>query len=259
MDSLLRDAYEKKLNIRRHISCLMAEFKDTQIRLALQEERFALEIRNREEAEKKTKRLEEEVEALHSLLQEKDKQLQTVASSNAQNFMELDKLRQRSAPTQSTTEALSTGDPRFIKCIEKNLFGFLLEKIENIHYTLKAKEREVVTLRKKFRMLSAYWRCKIKDLETKLETNRNEDEGLKKKVLKLEVFLHQSQSQLLALQKIEAKRDETVKELAQTISSMQHNRDSNIISINGIWNAACTKCAIYVSVTVIIYFVLSRK
>lgn len=58
---------------------------------------------------------------------------------------------------------------------------------------------------------------------------------------------------------IEAKRDKTVKELAQTISSMQHNRDSNIISVNDIWNAACTKCAIYVSVTVILYFVLSRK
>lgn len=48
MDSLLRDAYEKKLNIRRHISCLMAELKDTQTHLALQEERFALEMRNRE-------------------------------------------------------------------------------------------------------------------------------------------------------------------------------------------------------------------
>lgn len=89
-----------------------------------------------------------------------------------QNCMELDKLRQRSAPTQSTTEALSTRDPRFIKCIEKNLFGFLLEKIENIHYTLKAKEREVVNLRKKFRMLSAYWRCKIKDLETKASSSK---------------------------------------------------------------------------------------
>lgn len=36
-----------------------------------------------QEAEKKAKRLEEEVKALDSLLQEKDKQLQTVASSNA--------------------------------------------------------------------------------------------------------------------------------------------------------------------------------
>jgi hypothetical protein len=35
-----------------------------------------------------------------------------------------------------------------------------------------------------------------------LEKNRSLDEGLKKKVLKLEVFLHQSQSQLLALQKV---------------------------------------------------------
>lgn len=38
----------------------------------------------RQVAEKKAKRLEEEVKALHSLLQEKDRQLQTVASSNAQ-------------------------------------------------------------------------------------------------------------------------------------------------------------------------------
>lgn len=84
-----------------------------------------------------------------------------------QNFMQFNKLRQRSSPAQATTE-----DPGFIKCTEKDLFGFLLEKIESIHYTLKAKEREVVTLRKKFRMLSAYWRCKIKDLETKASSSK---------------------------------------------------------------------------------------
>jgi hypothetical protein len=81
--------------------------------------------------------------------------------------MELDKLRQRSAPTQETTEASSTVEPRIINCVEMDKLGLLIEKVENIHYALKAKEREVATLRKHFGMLSAYWRCKIKDLETK--------------------------------------------------------------------------------------------
>lgn len=48
MNFLLRDSYEKKLRFRRHISCLMEELKDSRVRLAMLEERFALEVRSRE-------------------------------------------------------------------------------------------------------------------------------------------------------------------------------------------------------------------
>jgi hypothetical protein len=48
MDFLLRDATEKKLNIRNHISCLMNDLKDAKIRLSIQEERSMQEMRSRE-------------------------------------------------------------------------------------------------------------------------------------------------------------------------------------------------------------------
>jgi hypothetical protein len=47
MDFLLRDAYEKKLNIRSHISCLMEDLKDAKNHLTMQEERFVLVKRSR--------------------------------------------------------------------------------------------------------------------------------------------------------------------------------------------------------------------
>ncbi|KAJ4755252.1 hypothetical protein LUZ62_089657 [Rhynchospora pubera] len=259
MDLLLKNAYEKKLQFRGHISCLMQQLKDTKFRLTLQDERLVLETQSREEAERKAKRLEEEVGTLHALLQEKDKQLQAVTSRNPQNLTELDKLREKVTSTQETAAASSTVEPTTIKCFEKDLFELLLGKIENIHYTFTAKEREVAKLMKNFRMLSAYWRCKIKDLEAKLEMNRSLDEELKKKVLKLEDSLQQSQSQLLILRKIEAKRDETIEQLARSITRKHYSKNSNFKYVNGFWDASCTKFALSVSVTMILYFVLWRK
>jgi hypothetical protein len=60
-------------------------------------------------------------------------------------------------------------EPRIINCVGKDILILLIEKVENIHYILKAKESEVAALRKQFEqfgMLSPYWRCKMKDLET---------------------------------------------------------------------------------------------
>ncbi|KAJ3698141.1 hypothetical protein LUZ61_001846 [Rhynchospora tenuis] len=259
MDPLLKDACEKKLKFRRHISYLMQELNDTKIRLALQDERFVLETQSREEAERKAKRLEEEVGALHALLHEKDRQLQAVTSSNAQNLTELDMLREKFTSTQETAEASSTVEPTNIKCFGKDLFELLLEKIENIHYNFAAKEREVAKLMKNFRMLSAYWKFKIKDLEAKLEMNRSLDEELKIKVLKLEDSLQRSQSQLLILRKIEAKRDETIEQLARSITRKHCSKNSIFKYVNGFWDASCTKFAFSVSVTMILYFVLRRK
>lgn len=85
--------------------------------------------------------------------------------------MEFDELKQRSAPTQVTAEVFNTVDPGIINFVERNLFGLLLQKIENIYCTVKVKEKEIAILRKKFRMLSAYWGCKIKDLETKASSS----------------------------------------------------------------------------------------
>ncbi|AQK41976.1 hypothetical protein ZEAMMB73_Zm00001d024756 [Zea mays] len=78
--------------------------------------------------------------------------------------------------------------------------------VQNLNNLLNAKDTEIARLREEIRILSAHWTNKTKELESHLEKHRRTDQELKKRVLKLEFCLQESQSQMRKLKRVRSFR-----------------------------------------------------
>lgn len=95
--------------------------------------------------------------------------------------------------------------------------------VQNLNNLLNAKDTEIARLREEIRILSAHWTNKTKELESQLEKQRRTDQELKKRVLKLEFCLQESQSQMRKLKRMGEKRDKALKELMDQVAMKQSN------------------------------------
>ncbi|XP_062181698.1 nuclear envelope-associated protein 2-like [Phragmites australis] len=95
--------------------------------------------------------------------------------------------------------------------------------VQNLNNLLTAKDTEIARLRDEIRILSAHWTNKTKELESQLEKHRRTDQELKKRVLKLEFCLQESQSQMRKLKRRGEKRDKALKELMDQVAIKQPN------------------------------------
>ncbi|WVZ96160.1 hypothetical protein U9M48_041831 [Paspalum notatum var. saurae] len=95
--------------------------------------------------------------------------------------------------------------------------------VQNLNNILNAKDTEIARLREEIRILSAHWTNKTKELESQLEKHRRTDQELKKRVLKLEFCLQESQSQMRKLKRMGEKRDKALKELMDQVAMKQSN------------------------------------
>lgn len=95
--------------------------------------------------------------------------------------------------------------------------------VQNLNSLLNAKNTEIARLREEIRILSAHWTNKTKELESQLEKQRRTDQELKKRVLKLEFCLQESQSQMRKLKRMGEKRDKALKELMDQVAMKQPN------------------------------------
>ncbi|CAN6326614.1 unnamed protein product [Urochloa humidicola] len=95
--------------------------------------------------------------------------------------------------------------------------------VQNLNNLLNAKDTEIARLREEIRILSAHWTNKTEELESQLEKHRRTDQELKKRVLKLEFCLQESQSQMRKLKRMGEKRDKALKELMDQVAVKQPN------------------------------------
>lgn len=104
-DPLWKDLSEKKQSFRRHVASLAVELKETRSLLASREQLFTTEAQSRLEAEKRAKKMEEEVHRLQKSVDERDAQFQASSSTVDKIFKDLDNLRSLVSATQASADA----------------------------------------------------------------------------------------------------------------------------------------------------------
>ncbi|EPS66306.1 hypothetical protein M569_08476 [Genlisea aurea] len=82
---------------------------------------------------------------------------------------------------------------------------------DRINKYLTIKDDEIGKLRDDIRIVSAHWMLKTKDMESQIEKHRKADQELKKKVMKLELYLQEARSQTRKLHRMGEQRDKALK------------------------------------------------
>ncbi|KAI3833248.1 hypothetical protein MKW98_006347 [Papaver atlanticum] len=99
-----------------------------------------------------------------------------------------------------------------------------IKNFERISEHLTSKDEEIVKLRDEFRIMSAHWKLKTKDLQSK-------------RVLKLEFFLQEACSQTRKLRRMGEKRDEVLEELEHQVDIKQQEEGFGIDKQN-FWDSS---------------------
>ncbi|KAK1280606.1 hypothetical protein QJS04_geneDACA004670 [Acorus gramineus] len=137
--------------------------------------------------------------------------------------------------------------------LQKILAQVSPKNFENISKCLDAKDAEIVRLRDEIRIMSAHWKHKAQELETRLEKQPRVDQELKKRVVKLEFCLQEARSQTRKLQRMGERRDKALKELRDQLAVKQQNVSSSIEKQN-FWESSGFKIMISMSMLVLVVF-----
>ncbi|OWM62876.1 nuclear envelope-associated protein 2-like [Punica granatum] len=169
-DPLLKDLDEKKQSFRRNVVSLAAELKDVRGRLASQEHSFARENLTRQEAQRKVKKMEEEIYRLQERLEERDGQLQASASAVEKYLEEADALRSQIASTQATADAsAASAQSAHLQCLA------LLKELDRKNTSLEEHEERVKRLGEQ-----------LDNLQKDLQARESSQKQLKDGVLRME-------------------------------------------------------------------------
>ncbi|KAJ0980527.1 hypothetical protein J5N97_008782 [Dioscorea zingiberensis] len=93
------------------------------------------------------------------------------------------------------------------------------------HASSNANDGEIARLKDEIKFLSVNWEMKNTEFESQLEKHWTTDQELKKRVLKLEFCLQEAHSQIRKLQKMEEKREISLKELRDQITTMKITKE----------------------------------
>ncbi|KAI4349863.1 hypothetical protein L6164_010410 [Bauhinia variegata] len=170
LDPLLKDLDERKQSFRRNVVSLAAELKEFRSRLASQEQSCAKETLTRQEAERKAKKLEDEIDTLHKKLEERNEQLQASASTTEKHLKELDSLRTLLAATRAAADAsAASAQSAQLQCLE------LLKELDEKNNSLKEHEDRVNRLEEQ-----------LDNLQRDLQARESSQKQLKDEVVRIE-------------------------------------------------------------------------
>lgn len=207
-DPLLKDLNEKKQSFRRNVVSLAAELKEVRSRLASKEQSFAKETLTRQEAETRAKNMEEEISVLQNILNERNGQLQTSASTAEKYLKELDSLRAQLAVTQATADASAASAQSVqLQCLA------LVKELNEKNSSLKEHEDRVTRLGEQ-----------LDNLQKDLQARESSQKQLKDEVLRIEHDIMQ------AVAKAGVKKDCELRKLLDEVSPKNFERMSKILS-----------------------------
>ncbi|KAI3786760.1 hypothetical protein L1987_40699 [Smallanthus sonchifolius] len=126
--------------------------------------------------------------------------------------------------------------------------------LDKMNKLLSDKDEEIGKLRDEIRVTSAHWKLKTKDLEAQLEKHRRADQDLKKRVLKLEFCLHEARAQTRKLQRMGERRDKTLKELRDELSTTKNGGVSGNGDNHNFWESSGFKIAVSMSMLILVLF-----
>ncbi|KAI3887430.1 hypothetical protein MKX03_022110 [Papaver bracteatum] len=128
-----------------------------------------------------------------------------------------------------------------------------IKNFERICKHLTSKDEEIVKLRNEIRIMSAHWKLKTKDLQSKLENHQLAEHELKKRVLKLEFLLQEACSQTRKLQRMGEKRDKVLEELKSQVDIKQQEEGFGIDKQN-FWDSSGFKVMASMTMFVLVVF-----
>nr|GMD40662.1 myosin heavy chain, cardiac muscle isoform-like [Ipomoea batatas] len=225
VDPLLKDLNEKKQNFRRNVVSLAAELKDMRIQLQSKEQSFARETLTRQEAENKAHKMEEELNRLHKIVEEKDLQLEASTSTVEKYLSDVDDLKSKLSATQASADASAAAAQAVqLQCLElikehEDCLNRLGEQLDLLQKDPQVREssqmqlkdevsrienhfrQELSQMRDEFKFMSSLWSLKTQELVSQLEKCRRADQQMKLKTKMLESQLekHRRAGQQLKL------------------------------------------------------------
>ncbi|KAF8110098.1 hypothetical protein N665_0088s0109 [Sinapis alba] len=191
-DPLLKDLSEKKQSFRRNVVSLAADLKQARTRLAEQERSCSLEAMSRQEAERRVKRMEDEMLKLANELNKKVEQIRASDVATEKYVKELGDIKSQLEATQATAEASAlSAESAQSQCrlLSKHLHertGSLKEQedqvtrlgeqLENLQKELKARESSQKQLRDEVSKVEGDIMCVVaSEVRTKVNFEQDED------------------------------------------------------------------------------------
>ncbi|XP_019187620.1 PREDICTED: polyamine-modulated factor 1-binding protein 1-like isoform X3 [Ipomoea nil] len=269
VDPLPKDLNEKKQNFRRNVVSLAAELKDMRLQLHSKDQSFARETLTRQEAENKANKMEEELNRLHKIVEEKDLQLEA-STSTVEKYLsdvddrlgeQLDLLQKDPQVSNSSQMQLKDEVSRIENHFRQELsqmrdeFKFMsslwslktqelvsqLEKCRRADQQMKLKTKMLESQLEKHRRTGQQLKLKAKQLESQLEKHQIAEQQLKKRVLELEFCLHKMGGQ-----------HEAIKEIRDQLASKNGGQSSN--ENQNFWDKSGFKIVASISMVVLVLF-----
>ncbi|XP_031108887.1 nuclear envelope-associated protein 2-like [Ipomoea triloba] len=219
VDPLLKDLNEKKQNFRRNVVSLAAELNDMRIQLQSKEQSFARETLTRQEAENKANKMEEELNRLHKIVEEKDLQLEASTSTVEKYLSDVDDLKSKISATQASADASAAAAQAVqLQCFElikehEDCLNRLGEQLDLLQKDPRVREgsqmqlkdevsrienhfrQELAQMRDELKFMSSLWSLKTQELVSQLEKCRRADQQMKLKTKMLESQLEKHRGQ----------------------------------------------------------------
>ncbi|KAL8166314.1 hypothetical protein V2J09_007813 [Rumex salicifolius] len=126
------------------------------------------------------------------------------------------------------------------------------KNLEQMNRLLTEKDEEIGRLRDEIKILSAHWRFKTKELESKLEKHKGLNQELKKRVLKLEFCLQEARSQTRKLARMGERRDEAIKDLQDQLAMKPQQHTSGCCEKQSFWESSSFKAMVSMSMLVLV-------
>lgn len=192
-NALLKDLYEKKLNLRRiasEVGSMASELRDVRGRMSAQESTLEQEVARRQSAEAKAKSMEKELELLHKNLDEKSSQATSTASVAEQYLRELVDVRAKLGSTEEVAEANAAS-----ATTAQLQYKHLLKELEKKNEALQEHEDSVAELSQQLSELQhelrqressqMHWKSEVERLEAEMKiavarVSANKDSELRK-------------------------------------------------------------------------------
>ncbi|KAK9151979.1 hypothetical protein Syun_010288 [Stephania yunnanensis] len=102
--------------------------------------------------------------------------------------------------------------------------------------------------------MSAHWKFKTKELESRMEKFKKTDQELKKRVLKLEFWVHEARSQNRKLQRKGERREKDLNELRYQLAMKKYESCSNTEKQTNFWESSGFKFVASMSMLVLVAF-----
>ncbi|GAB2229054.1 hypothetical protein Droror1_Dr00023189 [Drosera rotundifolia] len=130
------------------------------------------------------------------------------------------------------------------------------KKFKMVNKILTAKDEEIRSLKNEVTTLSARWMLKTKEIELQMEKYHKADRDLRKRVLKLEIYLQEARAQSRKLQRMVERKDQAIKELRDQLLT-EHTAPSKLVEKRYFWESSSMQ--IFISMSVLILTVFSKR